>query len=137
LQHPGRSDVARSVVKRVQQRVQLVDVRAEVMHAAKRVCDRAQRAGGVTIALCEPSLEALELGSEDAGERITFFREPPQLCFGNPAVWIFQHAAEPFPQCGVEFEPELGHESRAYRACDRHDEEVDGVTFAPISEDLG
>ena len=75
-EQPGRPDLPRSTLKRGQEPVQLLEVRAKVVDATKGVCDCAQRAGRITVELGKPPLEALELRAQDERARSTFLREP-------------------------------------------------------------
>ena len=73
---PGRPDLPGSTLKRRQEPVQLLEVRAKVVDATKGVCDRARGAGGITVELGKPPLEALELRAQDERAGSTFLREP-------------------------------------------------------------
>ena len=108
-EQPGRPDLPSSTLKRGQEPVQLLEVRAKVVDAAKGVCDRAQGAGRVTVELGKPPFEALELRTQDERAGSTFLREPSQFRLDDWALWIVQQPAKPFLQSRVELQPHLRH----------------------------
>jgi len=108
-EQPGRPNLPSPTLERGQEPVQLLEVRAKVVDAAKGVCDRAQGAGGITVELGKPPLEAPELRAQDERAGSTFLRELSQLRLGDRALWIVQHPVKPFLQSGVELQPDLRH----------------------------
>src|SRR5437879_6516018 len=78
-EQPGCPDLPSSTLERGQEPVQLLEVRAKVVGAAKGACDRAQGAGGITVELGEPPLEALELRAQDERASWTFLRQLSEL----------------------------------------------------------
>ena len=95
--------------ERGQQPIQLLEVQAKVVDAAKGRCNRAQGAGGIPVELGKLPLEALEVCAQDERAGSTLLREFSQLRLGDRALWIVQHPAKLFLENGVELQPDLRH----------------------------
>ena len=90
----------RTSLQLTEERLELVQIGAELVHLAQCARDLDERAVGVGRERLEPLLRALELAAEDQLARPTLLGELPQLRLGDGL--IFDDRPKPLLQRGVQ-----------------------------------